>query len=106
MLKKFSAALIVASLLAAPAMAAGPVKNDVKTTAPAPTVKPVATLDGKAQAKPAVRDAQAKMTRPHHRHVRSHRHARPRHRFHKKMGLRHVSWHAAVNSTLAHGKRG
>jgi hypothetical protein len=80
MLKKMSAALILASLLAAPAMAAG-----IEKTAPAPIAKPVASTPVKSEAKPearlqvkpAVLNANARMGRHHHRHVRHH------HRFHR-----------------------
>lgn len=107
MLKKFSVALIAASLLAAPAMAAGPVKDVTKNpvTTAAPNVKPVASIDGKLQAKPSVLNANAKMVRHHHRH------ARPLHHFHKKMGALGFHKHIAsrttsFKSTVAHIKRG
>lgn len=67
MFKTISAALLAASVLAAPAMAAGAAK-----TATAPAAKSV-------QVKPSVLNANAKMSRHHHRHVRHHR-------AHKKMG--------------------
>lgn len=67
MLKSISAALIVASMLAVPAMAAGPGHNG-KTVAPA--------VHAKLHVKPHARDAHAKMARHHHRHLRHH------HRFH------------------------
>jgi len=65
MLKTISAALLAVSVLAAPALAAGTEK-----TAQAPVVKT-------EQAKPDLRNANAKMG--HHRHYRHHR-------FHKRMG--------------------
>ncbi|MDB5616094.1 hypothetical protein [Tardiphaga sp.] len=99
MLKKLSAALIVASMLAAPAMAAG-----IEKTAPAPITKPVASVDAKvgakAQAKPALLNANAKMARHHHRHVRHH------HRFHKKMGMHKTFKHTAIKSTVTHSRHG
>jgi hypothetical protein len=75
MLKKISAALIAISMLAAPAMAAGSSK-----TSTAPIIKPVAAAKVQAPAaslkvKPSVLNANAKMGRHHHRHVRHH-HAR------------------------------
>lgn len=94
MLKTFSAALIVASMLAAPAMAAG-----TATTTPAPITKPVTSVGSKVQAKPSVLNAKAKMVRHHHRHVR------PHHRFHKKMSAHKVLKHTAAKTTVAH-KRG
>ena len=123
MLKKMSAALILASLLAGPAMAAGPVldtgkdvnklspktetaapviKSDAKTTVKT-DMKPVA--DSKAQAKPSVLDAKAqavtpKAATPHHRHIRHH------HRFHKKLGLHKTHRHIAHKASVAHIKRG
>jgi hypothetical protein len=66
MLKTISAALLAVSVLAAPALAA-----DAGKTSPAPAVKTV-------QAKPSVRNANAKMG-DHHRHYRHHG-------FHKRMG--------------------
>ncbi|MDB5503270.1 MAG: hypothetical protein JWR89_3172 [Tardiphaga sp.] len=96
MLKKISAALIVVSMLAAPAMAAG-----VEKTAPAPITKPVAAVDAKLQVKPAVRNAHAKMVR-HHRHHQ----VRPHHRFHKRIGLHKTFKHTAHTSTVVHSKRG
>ncbi|MET0222442.1 MAG: hypothetical protein ABW213_17470, partial [Tardiphaga sp.] len=70
MLKSLSAALIAVTMIAAPAMAAGPAKTGDKTVS-----TPVKHV------KSNVRDAQARMVRHHHRHVR------PHHRFHHKMGL-------------------
>jgi hypothetical protein len=94
MLKKISTALIVVSMLAAPAMAAG-----IAKTTPAPITKPVTSADNKVQAKPGVLNANAKMVRHHHRH------ARPHHRFHKKMSVHKVHKHTAIQTTVAH-KRG
>ena len=71
MLKTISAALLAASVLAAPAMAAGTAKNP-GTSHGAPAIK-------SAQVKPSVLNANAKMGRHHHKHYRHHRH-------HKKMG--------------------
>src|SRR5260370_25378591 len=68
MLKTISAALLAVSVLAAPVMAAGSSKT---TQAPAPKaaqVKPKAD----AQAKPSALNANAKMGRPHVKHVRHH----------------------------------
>lgn len=95
MLKKLSAALIMASLLAAPAMAAG-----LEKTAPAPITKPVAATDARLQAKPAVRAAHAKMARHHHRHVRHHIRA------HKKVSLHKTFKHSAAHATVKHSRRG
>ncbi|HEY8333725.1 MAG TPA: hypothetical protein VIQ05_08025 [Tardiphaga sp.] len=104
MLKKMSAALILASLLAGPAMAAGLApdtgKTAVKTETTAPAVKPVAVADSKLQVKPAVRNARAKMVRHHHRHVR------PHHRFHNKLGMHKTFRHSAHKSTVVHSRRG
>ena len=94
MLKMFSAAVIAASILAAPAMAAG-----IAKTTPAPITKPVTSADNKVQAKPGVLNANAKMVRHHHRH------ARPHHRFHKKMSVHKVHKHTAIQTTVVH-KRG
>jgi hypothetical protein len=111
MLKKFSAALIAASLLAAPALAAGPaardtIKNPIAATATAPTIKPVASVDGKLHAtsprtKASLLNANARMVRHQHHHARHHHH------FHKKTGALHFQKHAASHkSTVAHFKRG
>jgi hypothetical protein len=77
MFKKISAALLVASIFAAPAMAAGAVKADV-----APITKSV-------KLSPKVLNAKASMRHIHHNHIRHH------HRFHK---------HAVVlkKQTVAH----
>ncbi|HEY0329811.1 MAG TPA: hypothetical protein VGC77_12010 [Rhodopseudomonas sp.] len=88
MIKTMSAALLAVSMLAAPALAAGPAHQ---------TSAPVAKSE---TAKPAVLNAQAKMVR--HHHVVRH------HRAHKRIGahrLHHVS-HNAVKSlghTVRHG---
>jgi hypothetical protein len=95
MLKKISAALIVASMLAAPAMAAG-----VEKAAPAPITKPVTSTDSKVQAKPSALNAHAQAVRHHHRHVR------PHHGFHKKLGMHKTFKHTAIKSTVVHSKRG
>jgi len=65
MLKKISVALIAASMLAAPAMAASTTKT--QTT---PINKPAAPAA--QQVKPGVLNANAKMGRHHHRHFRHH----------------------------------
>jgi hypothetical protein len=67
MLKKISAALIAASMFAAPAMAASTVKTET-----APITKSVAPA-AKLQVKPSVRNANARMGRHHHRHYSHHR---------------------------------
>jgi hypothetical protein len=66
MLKKMSAALIAVSMLAAPAMAASATKTQT-----APITKPVAGV-AKPEVKPSALNANAKMVRHHHRHVRHH----------------------------------
>jgi len=68
MLKTISAALLAASVLAAPAMAAGTARNHNATHA-APVIKSV-------QVKPSVLNANARMGRHHHRHGYHHRHHR------------------------------
>lgn len=83
MLKTISAALLAVSVLAAPALAAGP----SKTTA-APVAKSV-------QVKPSVLNANAKMGRHHVKHYRHHRShkkmaAHKTHRF-SKVAIKHVS---------------
>jgi hypothetical protein len=80
MLKKISAALLVASMIAAPAMAASSTKN-----ATAPVTKSV-------QAKPGLLNAKAKMTR-HHKHYRHHG-------AHKKMGA--LKTHQFSKPTIKH----
>jgi hypothetical protein len=90
MLKTISAALLAISVLAAPAIAAttaktapapiakNTVKNTAKTTQ-APAIKSV-------KAKPSVLDANARMSRHHHRYHRYHRHHRFHRHFHKHVG--------------------
>lgn len=87
MLKKISAALIVASLFAAPALAAG--RAD---TAPAPVAKSVQAKS--VQTKPGLLNASAKMGRHHHRHFRMH------HRSHKRMGA--IRSHQFSKVTVKH----
>ena len=60
MLKTISAALLAVSVLAAPVLAATPA-----STAKAPVIK-------SEQVKPSVLNANAKMGRHHHKHVRHH----------------------------------
>jgi hypothetical protein len=81
MLKTISAALIAASMLAAPAMAAGTTRTQT-----APITKPAATA-AKQQIKPGVLNANAKMGRHHHRHLRHH----VSHHGVKKMSVRHAA---------------
>jgi len=80
MLKKISAALLVASMIAAPAMAASSTKNVT-----APVAKSV-------QAKPGLLNAKAKMTQ-HHKHYRHHG-------AHKKMGASKM--HQSSKATIKH----
>ena len=80
MLKKISAALLVASMIAAPAMAASSTKNVT-----APVAKSV-------QAKPGLLNAKAKMTQ-HHKHYRHHV-------AHKKMGA--STMHQSSKATIKH----
>jgi len=83
MLKAISAALIAVSVLAAPAMAAGIVK-----TTPAPIAKTAqAPAINVVKATPRAMNANAKMSRHHHRFHRHHRIHKPFHRHsHKHMG--------------------
>ena len=62
MLKTISAALLAVSVLAAPALAAGPAKT---------TNAPVIKAEQAKQVKPSVLNANAKMA--HHQHARHHR---------------------------------
>jgi len=80
MLKKISAALLVASMIAVPAMAASSTKNVT-----APVTKSV-------QAKPGLLNAKAKMTQ-HHKHYRHHG-------AHKKMGASKM--HQSSKATIKH----
>jgi len=70
MLKTISAALLAVSVLAAPALAAGPAKT---------TNAPVIKAEQVKKAKPSVLNANAKMGRHHVRHARHHG-------FHNHMG--------------------
>jgi L-cysteine desulfidase len=72
MLKTISAVLLAASVLAAPAMAAGTAGNRGATHA-APVIKSV-------QVKKSVLNANAKMGRHHHRHGHHHHHRHHGHR--------------------------
>jgi hypothetical protein len=86
MLKTISAALLAVSVLAAPALAATPAKNNVKTTQ-APVIKA-----GQVKAKPSALNANAKMG-SHHRHYRHHR-------SHKHMGA--IKAHQFPKVTVKH----
>ena len=89
MLKTISAALLAVSFLAAPAMAAS-----AATTPPAKTVQaPVIKATPVKQAKASVLNANAKMGRHHHKHVRHHR-------SHHGMGA--LKTHQASKVTVKH----
>jgi hypothetical protein len=82
MFKTISAALLAISVLAAPAMAAG-MARDTKT-APAPVARTAqAPVINAVKVKPSVLNANAKMSRHHHRF---HRH----HHFHHHMSFKHT----------------
>ena len=83
MLKTISAALLAVSVLAAPAMAAGPRQN-----AHAPAIKAV-------QVKTSVLNANAKMGRHHHRHHRPQAAWRAQDAAFSKVTIKHVSRHQA-----------
>lgn len=89
MLKTISAALLAASMLAAPAIAAGVANN---TTAP--VIKSVQVKKA-VQVKPSVLNANARMGRHHHRNFRHHR-------FHKRMGA--LNTHHFSTGSIAHSK--
>jgi hypothetical protein len=93
MLKTISAALLAVSVLAAPALAATPAKNAVKTTQ-APVIKA-----GQLKAKPSVLNANAKMGRHHNRHYRHHR-------SHKHMGALKTHQKITVKHVTSAIKRG
>jgi hypothetical protein len=96
MLKTISAALLAASFLAAPAMAAS-----TKQTTQAPVTKP-ATVDKSAQVKNPL-NANAKMTRHHTRHAKHYAH----HRTHKKMAAKvHKSLKVSAKPAKHPAKRG
>lgn len=78
MLKKISAALLVASMIAAPAMAAtnnksvtAPGTKSASATKSAPMIKPATQVTDKA--KPSTLNANARGGRHHHRHISHHR---------------------------------
>jgi Ni/Co efflux regulator RcnB len=95
MLKMFSAAVIAASIIAAPAMAAGSDR--------AATTHKVATTERHVQ--PGALNANAKMMHRHHDYRHHHRHVRPHAHFHKKLGMSHMYKHTAIKTTVVH-KRG
>ena len=85
MLKTISAALLAVSVLAAPAMAAGPAK-----TAQTPVIK----AEPVKQVKPSVLNANARMGRHHVKHVRhhrSHKHMGALKTHHSKATIKHVA---------------
>jgi hypothetical protein len=100
MLKTISAALLAISVLAAPAMAAGIAKDNVKTTPVAKTVQ--APVINAVKAKPSVLNANAKMGRHHHRF---HRHHRFHKHFHKHMGHKYLG-HKYLGHAHAHKHMG
>lgn len=86
MLKTISAALLSISVLAAPAMAATTAK-----TAPAPIAKTTqAPVTKSAKAKPSVLNANARMSRHHHRFHHKQMGAYKAHRF-SKVSVKHVT---------------
>ena len=88
MFKTISAALLAVSVLAAPALAASPLK-----TATAPVIKA-------EQSKSKFFNANARMGRHHHKHLRHHRH-------HKHIGM--LKTHGTPKLVIKHGshvKRG
>jgi hypothetical protein len=91
MMKTISAALLAVSVLAAPALAATPAKNAIRTHAPAIKTEQV-------KAKPSVLNANAKMGR-HHAHYRHHR---P----HKHMGVLKTHQKVTVKHVTSAIKRG
>ncbi|WP_081421834.1 His-rich protein BRANT [Tardiphaga robiniae] len=95
MLKMFSAAVIAASILAAPAMAAGPGRTV--------TTHKVVTTEHHVQ--PGALNANAKMIHRHHDYRHHQRHVRPHFHFHKKLGVSHTHKHTAIQTTVVH-KRG
>ncbi len=82
MLKTISAALLAVSVLAAPALAAGPAKT---------TNAPVVKAEQVKKVKPSVLNANARMS--HHQHFRHHR-------FHKHMGA--LKTHKFSKVTIKH----
>jgi hypothetical protein len=89
MLKTISAALLAASVIAAPVMAASSDKTTQAPAAKAAQVKPKAD----AQVKPNALNANAKMGRHHVKHVRHHR-------AHKKMSA--LKTHQFSKATIKH----
>lgn len=81
MLKMFTAALLAASVLAAPAMANG-IGQASRAQHP---------LDARAQAMPR-----------HGHSVSHHRHMRPHVRFHNRFGLHKAHKHSAFKATVVH----
>jgi hypothetical protein len=105
MLKTISAALLAASVIAAPVMAASSDKTTQAPAAKAAQVKPKADAQVKpkadAQVKPNALNANAKMGRHHVKHVRHHR-------AHKKMSAlkTHQFSKASIKQAPATTKRG
>jgi hypothetical protein len=113
MLKTISAALLAASVIAAPVMAASSDKTTLAPAAKAAQVKPKADAQVKpkadaqvkpkadAQVKPNALNANAKMGRHHVKHVRHHR-------AHKKMSAlkTHQFSKASIKHAPATTKRG
>jgi hypothetical protein len=95
MLKIFSAAVIAASIIAAPAMAAGPDRTA--------TAHKAVTTERHVQ--PGTLNAHAKMMHRHHDYRHHHRHVRPHAHFHDKLGMSHTHKHTAIKTTVVH-KRG
>jgi len=86
MLKTIFAALLAASVLAAPAFAASNGKTDA------------ATVNRTATVKPGALNAHAKMHKDHVKHARHHTH-------HKKMVYRHHKTMASIKATSKAGNR-
>jgi hypothetical protein len=94
MFKTISAALVAVSVLAAPVLAAAPGKVTRNTAIKAPVTRTVQAPVIKADhAKSKFMNANARMGRYHHTHIRHHRH-------HKHMGM--LKTHAAPKLAVKH----
>jgi len=94
MIKMMSAALLAVSLLAAPALAAGPVRSDAARDANAKMHAPHVRV----HAHPKMHRSHVRIVRPHHKLVRHHR-------VHGRLGA-HTSHHVAKVTVKHIGHRG
>lgn len=101
MLKTISAALLAASVIAAPALAAGYGKTTQAPVSKTAQVEPNGKVNAKAQVKPSALNANAKMDKHHVKHAKPHK------KMEKTGALKtHQASKATIKHAAAASKRG